>query len=151
MKFRISKENFLLGLQQVQHVVAARTTLPILSNVMLEAREGELKLTTTDLDVGVSGSVESDVGEDGVTTLPARRLASIIKELPSESVGEIAQIGHGRRLADASVRVARGADLDALSERGCRVVCRRGGGHDRTRDRQLRVQVENSCCEILGQ
>lgn len=86
MKFRISKENFLEGLQQVQHVVSTRTTLPILSNVLLEASEGELKLTTTDLDVGVSGQVSADVEKEGTTTLPARKLATIIRELPTAEV-----------------------------------------------------------------
>ena len=58
MKFSVSKEKLLAGLQTVQNVVSTRTTLPILSNVLLQASEGQLRLTTTDLDVGVSGSVE---------------------------------------------------------------------------------------------
>lgn len=86
MKFTISKEAFLAAIQQVQHVVSTRTTLPILSNVLLRAREGELALTTTDLDVGVSGTVQADVEEAGATTLPARRLATIIRELPVDEV-----------------------------------------------------------------
>ncbi|MGK0190581.1 MAG: DNA polymerase-3 subunit beta, partial [Verrucomicrobiales bacterium] len=55
MKFSISKEKFLAGLQQVQNVVSTRTTLPILSNVLIEAADSGLQLTTTDLDVGISG------------------------------------------------------------------------------------------------
>ena len=55
MKFSISRDAFLDSLQQVQHVVSTRTTLPILSNVLIEAADGKLHLTTTDLDVGVSG------------------------------------------------------------------------------------------------
>ncbi len=86
MKFRISKENFLEGLQQVQHVVSARTTLPILSNVLLEAEDGEVRLTTTDLDVGVSGRVDAEVQKAGATTLPARRLATIIREVPTSEI-----------------------------------------------------------------
>ncbi|QQL45010.1 DNA polymerase III subunit beta [Sulfuriroseicoccus oceanibius] len=86
MKFRITKDDFLDGLQQVQHVVSSRATLPILSNVLLEARDGELKLTTTDLDVGVSCGVSADVERAGETTLPARRLASIIRELPANDI-----------------------------------------------------------------
>lgn len=87
MKFQIAKEAFLDGLQQVQSVVSARTTLPILSNVLLEAKEGGgLRLTTTDLDVGVSGEVPAEVKKGGSTTLPARRLATIIRELPAEIV-----------------------------------------------------------------
>ncbi len=86
MKFRISKESFLEALQQVQHVVSSRTTLPILSNVLLEAGGGMIKLTTTDLDVGVSGTVAAEIDKEGSTTLPARRLAQIIRELPAEEV-----------------------------------------------------------------
>src|SRR5437660_6927272 len=56
MKFSATKEKLLEGLQQVQNVVSTRTTLPILSNVLLQATDGEVHLTTTDLDVGVRGS-----------------------------------------------------------------------------------------------
>ena len=86
MKFTISKQAFLDAIQQVQHVVSARTTLAILSNVLLKAKAGVLELTTTDLDVGVSGSVPADVEEPGATTLPARRLATIVRELPADEV-----------------------------------------------------------------
>jgi len=86
MKFTISKQAFLDAISQVQHVVSARTTLAILSNVLLKARDGQLELTTTDLDVGVSGTVQADVEEPGATTLPARRLATIIRELPADEV-----------------------------------------------------------------
>ncbi len=86
MKFDIAKETFLEGLQKVQSVVSARTTLPILSNVLLEAEGSSLRLTTTDLDVGVSGEVPANVAKSGSTTLPARRLATIVRELPTENV-----------------------------------------------------------------
>lgn len=86
MKFRITKEAFLDGLQQVQHVVSSRTTLPILSNVLIKADDDGLRLTTTDLDVGVSGVAEAEVSQSGSTTLPVRRLASIIRELPSAEI-----------------------------------------------------------------
>lgn len=86
MKFTISKQSFLDALQQVQNVVSNRTTLPILSNVLIEAQGSELKLTTTDLDVGVSGTVMADIEKEGATTLPAKRLVSIIRELPAENV-----------------------------------------------------------------
>ncbi len=86
MKFTITKEAFLEGLQQVQHVVSTRTTLPILSNVLLEADGDKLRLTTTDLDVGVTGQVDAKVERAGATTIPARRLAGIVRELPSSEV-----------------------------------------------------------------
>ncbi|MCL4108402.1 UNVERIFIED_CONTAM: hypothetical protein GTU68_046095 [Idotea baltica] len=86
MKFQIDKSDFLEGLQQVQHVVSTRTTLPILSNVLIEAEGDYLKLSTTDLDVGISGRVKATIEKEGATTLPARRLFSIIKELPSTDI-----------------------------------------------------------------
>jgi len=86
MKFSATKEKLLEGLQQVQNVVSTRTTLPILSNVLLRAKEGAVHLTTTDLDVGVRGSFEANVDKVGATTLPARRLFTIIRELPSSEI-----------------------------------------------------------------
>jgi len=86
MKFSVTKEKLLEGLQQVQNVVSTRTTLPILSNVLLQANGNEVHLTTTDLDVGVRGSFEAQVEKEGATTLPARRLFNIIRELPSSEI-----------------------------------------------------------------
>ena len=86
MKFRISKEAFLDGLQKVQHVVSSRTTLPILSNVLIVAKDGRIQFTTTDLDVGITGSVEAQIDKEGATTLPARRLVSIVRELPTSEI-----------------------------------------------------------------
>src|ERR1700755_3406767 len=86
MKFSVAKEKLLEGLQQVQNVVSTRTTLPILSNVLLQAHGAEIHLTTTDLDVGVRGSCEADVEKEGATTLPARRLFNIVRELPSSEI-----------------------------------------------------------------
>ncbi len=86
MKFSISKEKFLEALVTVQNVVSSRTTLPILSNVLIRAEAGRLILTTNDLDCGISTSVEAQVEKEGGTTLPARRLGGIVKELPSSDV-----------------------------------------------------------------
>ncbi len=86
MKFSVSKEKLLAGLQTVQNVVSTRTTLPILSNVLLQASEGQVRLTTTDLDVGVSGSIAAQIEKPGATTLPARRLSTIVRELPSSEI-----------------------------------------------------------------
>ena len=86
MKFSVSKDKLLEGLAMVQNVVSTRTTLPILSNVLLQAAEGEIKLTTTDLDVGVRCTIEAQVERMGATTLPARRLFSIVRELPASEI-----------------------------------------------------------------
>src|SRR5271157_2473237 len=86
MKFSVSKDKLLEGLSTVQNVVSTRTTLPILSNVLLQASDAEIRLTTTDLDVGVRGSVEAQVERTGATTLPARRLFAIVRELPAAEI-----------------------------------------------------------------
>jgi DNA polymerase-3 subunit beta len=86
MKFSVSKEKLLAGLQTVQNVVSTRTTLPILSNVLLQAEGDQLRLTTTDLDVGVSGAITAQIEKPGATTLPARRLFNIVRELPAAEI-----------------------------------------------------------------
>jgi len=86
MKFRIDKDVFQDALNQVQHVVSTRTTLPILSNVLIEADELGLQLSTTDLDVTITRRIAAEVSEPGKTTLPARRLASIVRELPTSEI-----------------------------------------------------------------
>ncbi|MEO0454659.1 MAG: DNA polymerase III subunit beta, partial [Verrucomicrobiota bacterium] len=81
MKLSIQRDKFLEGLSTVQSVVSTRTTLPILANVLLVAEEGQLSLSTTDLDTGIQTSVEAEVEKPGSITLPARKLFSIIREL----------------------------------------------------------------------
>ncbi len=86
MKIEVTKTEVLDALQQVQNVVSSRTTLPILSNVLLRASGETLELTTTDLDVGIQRKVSATVKRSGATSLPARRFFSIVRELPE---GEI--------------------------------------------------------------
>jgi DNA polymerase-3 subunit beta len=81
MKLSIGKEQILLGLQAVQNVVGSRTTLPILSNVLLKATENRLELTATDLDVTVSCSVEAKVRMAGSATIPVKKFFGICREL----------------------------------------------------------------------
>ncbi len=85
-KFKVTKEKILDGLQRVQNIVSTRTTLPILSNVLVKASSEGLSLTTTDLDVGVRCTVEAEVQKPGVTTLPARKLFSILREIPAPEI-----------------------------------------------------------------
>jgi DNA polymerase-3 subunit beta len=81
MNLTITKEQIIHGLQAVQNVVSTRTTLPILSNVLLEAEENRLKLTATDLDVTISCAVEAQVKKGGATTVPVKKLFGIVREL----------------------------------------------------------------------
>lgn len=86
MKFKIEKNVLLEGLQRVQNVVSLRSTLPILSNVLLSAKKDSLTLTTTDLDISVQCTIKAQSSKTGATTLPARRLVSIIRELSDANV-----------------------------------------------------------------
>ena len=82
MKLEIQREHLLKPLQQVIGVVERRQTLPILSNVLFAARDGELTLTATDLEVEISARSSLEIAEPGETTLPARKLLDILRALP---------------------------------------------------------------------
>ena len=81
MKLTIAKEQFLNGLQAVQNVVGSRTTLPILSNILLRAVDGKLHLTATDLDVTITCGVPANISVEGAVTLPGKKLIGIVREL----------------------------------------------------------------------
>ncbi|HEY5043715.1 MAG TPA: DNA polymerase III subunit beta [Verrucomicrobiae bacterium] len=86
MNLTITKDQIIAGLQAVQNVVSTRTTLPILSNVLMRAEKDRVEFTATDLDVTVACSVEAKVGKAGATTVPVKKLFGIVREL---SGGEI--------------------------------------------------------------
>src|SRR5262245_54653897 len=86
MNLTITKEQILNGLQAVQNVVSNRTTLPILSNVLLRAEGERLEFTATDLDVTVSCSVEAKVKKGGASTVPVKKLFGIVRELGASEI-----------------------------------------------------------------
>lgn len=86
MNLTISKEQIINGLQAVQNVVSTRTTLPILSNVLLRAEGDKLELTATDLDVTIACSVEAKVKKPGASTVPVKRLFGIVRELSNSEI-----------------------------------------------------------------
>ncbi|MGA2867409.1 MAG: DNA polymerase III subunit beta [Verrucomicrobiota bacterium] len=81
MNLSISKEQIINGLQAVQNVVSTRTTLPILSNVLLRAEGNRLEFTATDLDVTIACAVEAKVSKPGASTVPVKKLFGITREL----------------------------------------------------------------------
>ena len=85
MKLETQREHLLGLLQQVIGVVERRQTLPILSNVLLEAQDDRLTLTATDLEVEISAQETLEIAEGGRTTLPARKLLEILRALPESS------------------------------------------------------------------
>ena len=86
MKFTITREKLHEGLGAVIATVPAKTTLPVLSNIMVEASKDGLTLSGTDLDLAVSTSIPASVDQEGAITLPARKLSEIVKELPNAAI-----------------------------------------------------------------
>ena len=85
MKFKIQREVFLQPLSQVVGVVERRQTLPVLANFLLVARDGDLSVTGTDMEVELVGTVSADVEQEGEITVPARKLVDIVRALPDGS------------------------------------------------------------------
>jgi hypothetical protein len=82
MKINVERGAFLKALSHVQSVVERRNTIPILSNVMMEAGKGALKLTATDLDIEIVESIPADILRNGSATAPAHMLHDIVRKLP---------------------------------------------------------------------
>jgi len=82
MRITIERASLLKALNHVQSVVERRNTIPILSNVLLNAEKGKLSLTATDLDIEVVESVSADVVRGGATTASAHTLYDIVRKLP---------------------------------------------------------------------
>lgn len=86
MKVRIGRDEFLTGLQRVQGVVEKRNTMPILSNILLEAKQDGVEIVATDLEIGMRGLYKGTVLSTGGVTISARKLFEIVKELPSGDI-----------------------------------------------------------------
>ncbi|MEX0856063.1 MAG: DNA polymerase III subunit beta [Gemmatimonadota bacterium] len=86
MKFTITRQNLHQGLNAVSASIPSKTTLPILSNILIEARDGAVRISGTDLDVGVRVAVPADVEETGSLTAPGKKLQEIARELADQPV-----------------------------------------------------------------
>ena len=86
MKFQTTKETLFNGIQIVHNIVGSKVNLPILSNILLEASNGKLKMITTDLDVGISCEYPVETVENGSITVHTKRFSDIIHELPDGNV-----------------------------------------------------------------
>jgi len=98
MKFKINRDHFANGLAQVLNVVGSKATMPILSKVLIEAEKDHISLTTTNLDLGIRCKIKADVKETGSITLPVKRLAGIVRELPNVDVMVDASPNHQIKL-----------------------------------------------------
>jgi DNA polymerase-3 subunit beta len=99
MKFKINRDHFSNGLAQVLNVVGSKAAMPILSNVLIEAEKDHISLTTTNLDLGIRCKIKAEVKEGGSVTLPVKRLATIVRELPNVDVSFDASATHQVKIA----------------------------------------------------
>lgn len=86
MKFKVEKSNLAAAIQTVQNVITSKSALPILSNILIEAQTDVLRLTATDLDIGITCVIPVDIQEPGAITIPAKRFSDIIKEFPLDNI-----------------------------------------------------------------
>ncbi len=86
MKFSLSKTKLSNVLQSILQVVPTKSTLPILTNILVEALDNKLKISATDLDISISGTVACKVAKKGAVALPAKILFEIVKELPESEL-----------------------------------------------------------------
>ncbi len=86
MKVSVSQQNLAHGLSIVSRAVAPRTTLPVLSNVMLATDDGRLRLSATNLELGITCWIGAKVEEEGSFTVPARTFTDLVNTLPNETL-----------------------------------------------------------------
>ncbi|MGQ9492561.1 MAG: DNA polymerase III subunit beta [Anaerolineae bacterium] len=86
MKVSCLQENLAKGLAIASRAVATRSTLPVLSNILMATDEGQLKLSATNLEIGINCWIGAKVEEDGAVTVPARLLTDFVNSLPSDRI-----------------------------------------------------------------
>lgn len=86
MRVSCLQENLAKGLSIVSRAVAARSTLPVLGNILLEAKDGQLRLAATNLDIGINCLIGAKVEDEGAVTIPARLLSDFVNSMPPERI-----------------------------------------------------------------
>ncbi|HEY7415699.1 MAG TPA: DNA polymerase III subunit beta [Ktedonobacteraceae bacterium] len=86
MKIICKQQDLNRGLSIVGHAVSSRSTLPILANILLATENGRLKLSATNLEIGINCWVDAEIQEDGSTTIPAKLITDLVNSLPQTSV-----------------------------------------------------------------
>ena len=86
MKIKVKQNDLYKGIQTASKAVSSKTTLPILSGILLKTENNKIKLVGTDLEIGIECFVEAEIISEGSIVLPAKYLTSIIRELPNEEI-----------------------------------------------------------------
>ncbi len=104
MKVTIERSVLLKALGHVHRIVERRNTIPILANVLIEAKDGKLALKSTDLDLEASEQVSADVAQNGATTVPAHVIYDIVRKLPDGAQASLETTGDAGQLVLRSGR-----------------------------------------------
>lgn len=86
MKFKVEKGQLINAIQTVQNIITSKSALPILANILIETQADVLRLTATDLDIGITCVIPVDIQEPGAITIPAKRFSDIVKEFPVDLI-----------------------------------------------------------------
>jgi len=86
MKINVEKDVLLKGLQKVTNIIGNKTTMPILANILVNAHNNTVSLTTTDLEVRISTIIPAMVAEEGITTIPAKKLITLVSKLRGKNI-----------------------------------------------------------------
>ena len=86
MKIKLKREILLKGLQRVCNIIGSRTTIPVLANIVMEAKDGVVQMTTTDLELRITTKIPAEVERPGTTTIPAKRLIGLVSKFKADEV-----------------------------------------------------------------
>src|SRR3954464_2649868 len=121
MEFVVRKNDLLRELQLFQGIVERKNTIPILANVLMEAKGDELRFLATDLEVGLRSRCQASVAKGGSLTLPAKKFYEIVKSLPETDI-RIAEDKGGVKVAadrfDSRMQTLPREDFPTLPENG---------------------------------
>ena len=96
MKINISREELVQGVQTIQYSLSSRTTLPILLNFLMETENNQVKVISTDLEMGVKHYIKAEIKNDGAITIPAKKFSDILHSLPDAEDIELAVDAGGK-------------------------------------------------------
>src|SRR5258708_6235023 len=121
MELVVRKNDLLRELQLFQGIVERKNTIPILANVLLDAKDGEVKFLATDLEVALRSRCDATVTKPGALTLPAKKLFEIVRSLPDTDI-RIAEDKSGVKVAadrfDSRIQTLPKDDFPTLPESG---------------------------------
>src|SRR5882724_1941918 len=101
MHITCKQQDLSRALSIVGHAVSNRSVLPILANILLATDQGRLKLSATNLEIGISCWIDAEVAEEGTTTIPAKLITDLVSSQPHESLELSTDEQHVTRLKSA--------------------------------------------------